>query len=392
MTVSNARDYAGNIMAAPYPWSFTTGTETGTGGGTPGLSPPGDNSNKTAVTKAMNLTNLESATLSFWHKYNIVPGANGGVLLVGFKDSAAGAYKWRYVVPSSAYTGNLRLNLTAAEKTGRTDDMGTYMQWGWNGVSGRGTFAWEKVSVDLIPWVNATSVVDPAYDPLSSVRVKFQYYQYGGGTGYGWYLDDVKVSVSRDDADAVDQSSADVWQTVTTADRNGANTTAWWNGDVTTGFMKKGVDNSLICGPIDLTNARNATLGAYFKFNINTKDGAPPDGFRVEVSRDNGITWSAINLGVRAAWNVSGVEPDNNDGKVDGKSYTGIDSGNYWVSAGSLTRLNVDLSSFTGSAIMLRFRAVTNSNPLYLAYKSPTVGFGGFFIDDVTVTGNTILG
>ncbi|MFH0815725.1 MAG: Ig-like domain-containing protein [Methanobacteriota archaeon] len=410
VTVTAGSDSADGLplTGTPYSWTFTTGAASSGGGGTgssiPGLSPAGPNSNKSAVTKGMNLTNLETATLSFWHKYNMVPGVNGGVLMVGYKESAVGAWKWRYVVPSSAYTGNLRLfngadaaNVTA--RALRSDSMGTFMQWGWNGVSGRGTFAWEKVSVDLLPWVNQTGIA--GYNPLSNVRVRFQYYQYGGGTGYGWYIDDVKVAVARGNAENV---TADAWRLVTSGWAYGpggtmlhtahSGTYAWWNGDSATGYMKKGIDNSLMCGPIDLTNARSATLSAYFKFNINTADGAPPDGFRVEISKDNGLSWSAINLGVRAAWNVSGVEGDLSDGKDDtpDRSYSGIDSGNYWVSASSLTRLNVDLSSFGGNAIMLRFRMVTNSVAGYYAYKSNTVGFGGFYVDDVQVRGNTILG
>jgi flagellin-like protein len=392
-----ARDAAGNVENAPLVADLRHGYITSSSGGNSGISPPGANTNKTAVTKAMNLTNIEEAELSFWHKYNIVPGVNGGFLEVGFKESATGAWKWKYVVPSSAYTGNLRLN-----QTGRTDSYGTFVQWGWNGVSGRGTFAWEKVNINLLDWVALPngSHFSGSYDLRSSVRVKFNYTQYGGGTGYGWYIDDVKVAVSRsDDLNSVNTASADVWQQVTTRDRNNVNTTAWWNGNITSGFMKRGIDNSLMCGPIDLTNARNAVLNASFKFNINTKDGAPPDGFRVEISKDNGMSWSAINLGVRAAWNVSGSEFDTANGQPhDHKSYSGINSGNYWVYAESLSRLNVDLSSFTGNAIMLRFRVVNNNinndSPIngYAHYKSNTVGFGGFYIDDVTVTGNTILG
>ena len=41
---------------------------------------------------------------------------------------------------------------------------------------------------------------------------------------------------------------------------------------------------------------------------------------------------------------------------------------------------------------MMRFRVVTNAATSYQAWKSTTVGFGGFYIDDVTVMGNTILG
>jgi hypothetical protein len=131
------------------------------------------------------------------------------------------------------------------------------------------------------------------------------------------------------------------------------------------------------------------------KFNFNYASGAPPDGFRVEISKDNGVTWSAVNLGVRASWNVSGTDTDIKDGKIDGKSYTGLNEGNYWVSLGSLTRVNVDLSSFSGNAIHIRFRVVTNSSPTYAHNNNGNQAnplFGGFYIDDVMVMGETILG
>jgi hypothetical protein len=382
-----ARDVAGNVELAPATADLRHGyITTGGVGTTPGLSPPGANANKSAVTKAMDLTNQDTATLEFWHKYNMVPGANGGVLMIGFFNHTANAWQYKYVVPSSAYTGNLRLNVT-----GRVDSFGTFIQWGWNGISGRGTFTWEKVNLNILPYLD--TIPDDAW--LDQVRVKFQYYQYGGGTGYGWYIDDVRVTVSRPNT-APDATSQDVWH-MTTAQHHSGNY-SWSNVDPDTGYMKGGIDNYLMSSPIDLTNARMAYLSAYVKFNFNYASGAPPDGFRVEISKDNGVTWSAVNLGVRSAWNVSGTDEDHDDGKIDGKSYTGINDGNYWVSLGSLTRVNVDLSSFSGNAIQIRFRVVTNSDAAYLHYDTnyvfpdPLDEFGGFYIDDVQVQGETILG
>ena len=387
--LNSAEDISGNNLIAgmkPNPWTFTTGISS-SGGSNAGLAPEGENSNKSAVTKSMDLSDLDSASLEFWHKYNMVPGANGGVLMVGYKESAAGAYMWKYVVPSSAYTGNLRLNITS-----RVDSYGTFIQWGWNGISGRGTFTWEKVNLNLLNYVPDLTVA--GYEYRSDVKVKFQYYQYGGGTGYGWYIDDVRVTVTRPNT-APTSTSQDLWHLTNAQAHSGSY--CWGNVDPDyTDRMKPGIDNFLMSSPIDLTNARIAYLSAYVKFNLNYASGAPPDGFRVEISRDNGVTWEAVNLGVRSGWNISGTDNDADDGYPgDGKSYTGLNAGNYWVSLGSLTRVNVDLSGFSGSAIHIRFRVITNSDPAYLHsnnHNQFNPGFGGFYVDDVMVMGQTILG
>jgi hypothetical protein len=180
-------------------------------------------------------------------------------------------------------------------------------------------------------------------------------------------------------------------------------TKCWNNIDPVTGDIKPGIDNYLMTAPIDLTNARNAYLSAYFRFNFNQQSAAPPDGFRVEVTTDGGLTWIAINLGVRSAWGVSGTGPDIEDTIIDGRSYTGItDTGNaaadnYWVSAGTLNRLNIDLSAWSGNQIYIRFRMVSNNLPGYVYSHNNNAfsgdpGFGGFCIDDVNVYGETIFG
>jgi hypothetical protein len=62
---------------------------------------------------------------------------------------------------------------------------------------------------------------------------------------------------------------------------------------------------------------------------------------------------------------------------------------------GSLSRVNIDLSSFSGHAIQIRFRMVTCSHPAYghnnNANFGADPGFGGFFVDDVIVSGETIM-
>ena len=250
------------------------------------------------------------------------------------------------------------------------------MVWCWNGISGKGEFSWQPVTVNLLNYVPS------GY--RDQVRIKFQYFQYGTGTGYGWYLDDVKVAISRDDSTNVTSSSKDVWNLTTNASWSG--THSWWNGNPSTGYCMPGIDNSLMTLPIDLISARTTTLSAYFRFNLNTQEGAPPDGFRVEISSDNGLTWHAINLGVRSSWGVSGTD---NNGTT---SYTGHNAGGYWTQAGTLTRLNCDLSDWSGNVILIRFRMVTTSATNYDPYESPysDVGFGGFYIDDVVVSGETV--
>jgi hypothetical protein len=369
LKVSHYRAASGNTnLGADYSWSFNIYSFASSSGGTGSTQ---KNTDKTAVTEPFDLSNVESATLTFWHKYSIVPGMNGAFIELGYKENGGSSWKWNYIIPSQgAYTGNL--NLSAH----REDSDGTSIVWGWNGVSGKGTFTWEYVKVDLLSWI-------PENADRSQICIKFNYTQYGLGTGYGWYIDDVKVIVSRSDDNLPVSGDSDVWQLISTSDRNGKNTHAWWNGDPTGTYFKPGIDDSLISRPIDLTNALNAELSAYFKFNINTSSGAPPDGFRVEVSTDGGNTWVAINLGVRSAWGVSGS--DNSDDQTT----TGVNAGNNWVEAGTLTRLNVDLSAFRGNVILLRFRVVTTNAGTYQHYDKDT-GWGGFYLDDVVISGESI--
>jgi hypothetical protein len=359
----------------------------------------------------VDLSDYESARFSFWHKYNMLAGGNGGIVGVEVWDAAPAPGSWRflYIIPPGAYTGGIYYDYSIY------DDFGNPIKWCFNGISGRNTFGWDYAAVDVLPYIETQGLKDlvGADYYKTQVRLAMKYVQFGGGTGVGWYIDDVKLDVARADADP-NNSTADAWRLCADDWAYGPGWThsahggdhAWWNGDPTTGLVRTGIDNSLITTPIDLTNARTVSLSAYLKFNLNNASGAPPDGFRVEITTDGGVTWRALNLGIRSSWGVSGTGLDALDGLNDGRAYTGLGDhgqGNaaadgYWVSAGSLSRLSVDLSAWTGHQVMLRFRMVTNNlDPATYAHDDNAnfggdPGFGGFYIDDVIVFGETIFG
>jgi hypothetical protein len=255
-------------------------------------------------------------------------------------------------------------------------------------MSGAGKFTWDYVEVDLTQFCG-----------LQFVRVRFQYLFCEGGTGYGWAIDDVEIKVRRSDAAAVTTTSNDQWELVQEGQTYGddyadarfaySGRYSWWNHNPQGGIdsLKGGMDTSLVSIPIDLGRAKDATLVAKLRFNIPYQEGRPPDGFRVEVSQNNGITWRQINMGIRSGWNVSGTDAAG----PDGTSYTGVDLGDNWVASNTLTRLNCDLSGWAGSVIQIRFRLVTR-NDTSQHYDDLSPGFAGFFIDDVTVVGNTTTG
>ncbi len=319
---------------------------------------------KYLTTETFSLTGASAARLTFYHKYNLKLGANGGVVLVGTDSDGDGDFTYEYVQPTQPYPSNIQVDQWA----NKTDDVGVQMRWAWNGISGHGAFTWEYVQVNLDRFIGE-----------DAVRIKFLYIYCGGGNGYGWAIDDVAVKVSRSDAQAVGPASADLWALSITDSFSGDH--AWLNRDPVTGHLKGSLDNALTSELIDLTNAIRASLSVKLKFNINNGSGRPPDGFRLEVSSDNGITWRAINFGVRAAWGLSGTEH---------KSYTGIDLGDNWVDSNSLARVNCDLSGWGGAVIKLRFRVVTaaDDNPYFGSdhYQDPDA-FGGIFVDDVVVSG-----
>lgn len=345
------------------------------------------NENKWAVTTEFDISGAETATLNFWHKYNIIDGANGGYVLVGYRNETVDTdadgdptndWDWKYMTPEEGfYTGSLFPGLE------RVDSFGNNITWGYNGRSGEGTFHWDNAQFNILDFVPA------GY--RDRVKVMFYYIQYGGGTGDGWWIDDVEIVMSRSDTSPVDPNSLDTWRLLdgsVGAGTTHSGTRSWFAGGVNiTDDLHDGIDNSLYTRPIDLTNAGEAHLEFYTRFNFQYAAGRPPDGFRVEISDDNGLSWAPLNFGVRAAWRVSGTEADSTDGDMDGKSFTGAteSSDTYnWVPASSITRISLDLGGYTGKVVTLRFRIVTNIDGIH--YEDPNA-FMGMYIDDIKVYG-----
>ena len=340
---------------------------------------------KYVTTETFDLSSTSTASLSFYHKYSLAFGYNGGVVMVGTYNSGTSSWLYEYVTPLQLYPGNLWVGAS------ESDDVGKRVLWAYNGVSASGLFDWEYAEVDLSNYVGE-----------DMVRIKFQYYEYDGGSGGGWWLDDIQVKVSRDDATGPAQGSWDQWNLTNEDSQSGSH--SWVNKDDTQGF-KGSLDNSLYTQPIDLTNALEASLSFYTKFNFNEEAGRPPDGFRVEISADNGVRWRALTLGVRSAWGVSGTGEDDDDGVADNMTYTGLDpDGDGWVAASTLTRVTTDLSGWAGSTVMLRFRvAIASDDNSYFgnahyevmpgtALPSGATAWPGLWIDDVIVGGLTVSG
>jgi len=352
------------------------------------------NSDKKAVSPAVDISQYRTAIFSFWHKYNMLSGGNGGIVGVEVWDSTLADWRFIYIIPPGAYTGGIYYDYNIY------DDFGNPIKWCFNGISGQNTFAWDYTSVDILPSIPTQY--------RNNVRLCFKYIQFGGGTGVGWYIDDIHLDVSRADGAAITNNVTDIWQlanlTSTGIGAHGGDF-AWSNVDPATGQMRTGIDNSLVSCPIDLTNAKLAYLDAYFKFNINQNSGTPPDGFRVEISTNGGGTWNTLNLGIRSGWGVSGTGTDLEDSTIDGRANTGIgDSGQgnyiadgYWVSAGTLSRLSIDLSPWNGHQVIIRFRmTVNNINDGTYPHTNNAAfggdpGFAGFYVDDVNVYGETIF-
>ena len=358
-------------------YSWTVRVNDGTGAGWSGWGPssgnwyftvralpaaPLINSNKTATTETFSIVDANTAILSFRQQYNIISGANGLLLEVGFYNTTTSKWCYHYATPTQPYTSNLLMSVAAPK-----DNYGADMRWCWNGVSGQGTYGWEYVAVDLLPYVPTAF--------RANVRVKFCYYEYEGsgvgGTGDGWHVDNVEVKVTATTA-AV--ASTDVWSWKTGASAY-SGTGYWWNGNPTTPTeLKPGIDDSLISKPIDLTRAVEVTLNARFAYNVNQSASTPPDGMRIEVTQDGGLTWKPINYGVRS---FSGT--------------TGAAATPTYVQASTESRINCDLSGWSGYVVQLRFRVVTNNlaTASYHHYDK-TPGWGGIYLDDVTISGTSL--
>jgi len=358
-------------------------------------------------TPCINVHNADKAELTFWHKFNLTCPVNGAVLQVAYKNTGGGSVKtgtphWVYITgayinPTSAYNSNHKgWDVPAAY-----DDDGTYMMFCWNGYGTDTLYNWEFVKVDF------TSYIQKAEEYSNgNLRIRFyllvyeQYYGlYPNGVNDGgaadpydyggmWLIDDVEAHVYG--------GGKDMWHYLgpeNTYFDSHSGDYAFWCGNNSTGLFATSMDCSLTSVPIDLTTAKDAKLEFWTKFNIKMKGGYPGDWCQIAVSDDMGNTWHNIQFGYTFGWNVSGTRSDADDLPADdGKSYTGItpDGGPGWVSSNTLMKISADLSGASGSTILIRITMITN-NDADIA-ENASLGWGGIYIDDIRIIGNSSLG
>ncbi|MEM3396972.1 MAG: CARDB domain-containing protein [Thermoplasmata archaeon] len=376
------------------------------------------------TTPEVNISGAPNATLSFYTRYSITEGTNGGFIYLWGKQSGETSWTWDashrvYIQPKQPYGGNLKFESVENESTvggidgntGLIDRYGRLPYWCFNGRSAGGTYGWEKIEADLSKYIGT----------FTAVRVVFVFAQFGGQlppnwtADMGWYIDDVQIKVTG--------IPTDYWQYVYNPGGGYLGSNRYWYYNQASGYLPLGVDSSLYTIPIDLTRAYRATLIAFFKFNINDGAGLPPDGVRIEVSKDNGETWYSITYGVRIGWGYTGrdlttvenrgyygVTGDATGGELP-QRYSGVRGTLYktnwtfvrasdantvsaydWIPSFTLVRLNCDLSGFAGNTIILRIRVFTNatgSETDSIHYASASYN-KGVFVDDVFVIGTTI--
>lgn len=197
----------------------------------------------------------------------------------------------------------------------------------------------------------------------SNVQIGWRYYAVND---YWWIIDDVFVETPE----VVPYS----WQYINTTHRwfsAHSGSYSFWCGNYATGYFEKSTDCSLTSLSIDLTAAKDAKLSFWARWNINGTSGRPPDCVQVLLSEDAGVTWHKINLAIGLA------------------RITGDASTNYWEHSDTLPIL-ADLSGWAGEVITLRFRMIVNNDDKLA--ESTTIGFGGIYIDDVAVIGNSSIG
>jgi len=345
-----------------------------------------------AVTPGIDLTDATSAELTFWHRYNLLEGVNGAFLQIGFQDDD-GVYNWHYVEPTEgSYNGNIFLQDEMPQ-----DDYDNEIMWVWNRKSAQGRLDWEYSSLDLRRKVDNIMEEEAHNIPesaLEDVRVGFYYTHYGFPPERGgWWLDDVTVTASSEwnrdgpsywnltSASQLDEMGISInednedYHDHTRGDEDGH----YWIFTTEQGGqdrLPQGIDSSLYTRPIYLDTADEPILTSHMKFNIDESAGMPPDGFRVEVSEDDGRTWDPLTYGVRTGWGASG---DTEHGEYSGESE---EDGYGWVNSDSLVRLESDLSGWRGERIILRFRVFTNTTETYSDTNVPRA----IFLDDVWVT------
>ncbi len=359
-----------------------------------------------AVTQPMDLQDANSAEFSFWHRYDLLEGVNGGYLMIGFENDDGGEYDWHYVEPSDgSYTGNLLMQDEMPE-----DDFDNSVQWVWNRKSADGTLDWEHARLDIID--EAEDIIeeeDLDESHLDNIRAGLFYTHYGfPDEAGGWWIDNVRVTASYDWSedgpgywDLTNAEGLEEKGIIEDADNNenyhdhtlGNEEGHYWiytapekdeDGNVVGDKLPRGVDSSLYTQPIYLDNADNPQLTAHMQFNIDDGEGRPPNGFRVEISDDDGETWDSLTYGARSAWGYSGE--DGEDCEYSGVTEDGDEEDYGWVDSNTLARLEADLTGWRGQRVLLRFRVFTNTTEDDDAFYSDPDLPRAVFIDDVWVT------
>ncbi|MEF8873329.1 MAG: CARDB domain-containing protein [Candidatus Thermoplasmatota archaeon] len=365
------------------------------------------------TTPSIDVSETKAERLRFQSRYKMTQGTNGGIMYLWGNDG--GNWNWekntrRYIRPEQSYTGNLLFNEVDnhSDEGGPMNDNGLIDRedelpyWAFNGRSASGTFDWSYTSVNISQYENFT-------DDYDELRVVFVLAQMGGITSesgwepdMGWYIDNVKLKVTRDFEGEVPENGHGYWMRVNETevkdkfdnlDDSHNHITKGYYEDHTPGengeghywmyarndggepALPIGVDSSLYTSRIDLTNAENPEFTANLKFNIDNRSGVPPDGIRIEISEDDGRSWETVSYGVRSSWGFSG---DDVHGGYSGES----DEDDYgWVDTMTLIRINSDLTGYRGENIIIRFRVFTNTTDNYEDVNYPKA----VFIDDVIV-------
>ena len=159
----------------------------------------------------------------------------------------------------------------------------------------------------------------------------------------------VSIDINKGDIEVRFEGRADTPLLPVDVDANGC----WWGnrGDSI---------SSTLTRPLDLTGADRATLGYRVWFDIEEQW----DYVYVEVSTDGGVTWDVLE--------APGTSSEDPLGNSYGPGYTG-DSGG-WI------REEVDLTSYAGRQILLRFHNVTDegineTGVCFDDFSVPEIGF-----------------